>query len=166
MRKKLAAQNYRRARQLIEDKDYHPAVEMLREAVRFVPDNAEYRYVLAQVEMKNPNWIDQGLANLKEAARLDSRRVAYSAEAARALVEHKRAAEAEPFARRAVSLDPSPENEALLQRTLDPQAGRPAGPPEAAGTELADVQIEPAPSDESGPSATPGSLLSRLFRRG
>jgi curved DNA-binding protein CbpA len=48
MRKKLAAQNFRRARQLIEEKDYHPAVEMLREAVRFVPDNAEYRYVLSQ----------------------------------------------------------------------------------------------------------------------
>ncbi len=163
MRKKLAAQNYRRARQLIEDKDYHPAVEMLREAIRFVPDNAEYRYVLAQVEMKNPNWIDQGLANLKEAARLDSRRVAYSAEAARALIEHKRATEAEPFARRAVSLDPSPENEALLQRALDGQGGLP--PTASEGTELADVAIEPGPPEEPD-SPTPGGLLSRLFRRG
>jgi len=96
-RKKLAAQNFRRARQLIEEKDYHPAIEMLRAAIRFVPDNAEYRYVLSQVEMKNPNWIDQGLANLKEAARLDSRRVAYSVEAARALADHNRPQEAEPL---------------------------------------------------------------------
>jgi hypothetical protein len=116
--------------------------------------------------LKNPNWIDQGLANLKEAARLDSRRVAYSVEAARALVEHKRATEAEPFARRAVSLDPSPENEALLQRTLDGQAGLPSATPESLGTDLADVRIEPAPTDEPGPAPTSGGLLSRLFRRG
>ncbi|HYB52234.1 MAG TPA: DUF4388 domain-containing protein, partial [Thermoanaerobaculia bacterium] len=45
-RKQLAAQNYRRAKALIEQKDYHPAVEMLREAVRFVPDNAEFRFTL------------------------------------------------------------------------------------------------------------------------
>src|SRR5712691_6322848 len=115
MRKKQAMQNFRRARQLIEEKDYHPAVEMLREAIRFVPDNSEFRYVLSQVELKNPNWIDQGLANLKEAARLDSRRVGLSVEAARALLEHHRPHEAEPFARRAVSLDPSPENAQLLQ---------------------------------------------------
>src|SRR4029079_18008344 len=68
MRKKIAAQNFRRARQLIEEKDYHPAVEMLREAVRFVPDQADYRYVLSQVELKNPNWIAQGLATPKQAA--------------------------------------------------------------------------------------------------
>ncbi len=158
MRKKQATQNYRRARQLIEEKDYHPAVEMLREAVRFVPDNAEFRYVLSQVELKNPNWIDQGLANLKEAARLDSRRVAFSAEAARALLEHKRPAEAEPFARRAVSLDPSPEHEQLLQRVLDAAAGLalPGGEAQAGG--------EPVPPGEAPAVAQPAGLLSRLFR--
>jgi tetratricopeptide (TPR) repeat protein len=159
MRKKLAAQNFRRARQLIEEKDYHPAVEMLREAVRFVPDNAEYRYVLSQVELKNPNWIDQGLANLKEAARLDSRRAALSAEAARSLVEHKRPHEAEPFARRAVSLDPSPENEELLQRVLHAAA---LTPPPAAFEEAGAEREGEAAADEA--QSQPTGLLSRLFR--
>jgi predicted Zn-dependent protease len=162
MRRKLAAQNFRRARQLIEEKDYHPAVEMLREAVRFVPDHAEYRYVLSQVELKNPNWTDQGLANLKEAARLDSRRVAFSVEAARALADHKRPHEAEPFARRAVSLDPSPENEELLARIVL-AAGSPAEPahePKA----VAKVEVAEAPEEE--PASPPSGLLSRLFRRG
>lgn len=163
MRKKLAAQNFRRAKELIDDKDYHPAVEMLREAVRFVPDHAEYRYILSQVELKNPNWTDQGLSNLKEAARLDSRRVAFSVEAARALLDHKRAHEAEPFARRAVSLDPSPENEALLQRAVEAQAGSPA----ASETETAVSSDESAPAaDEGAPQAPQPGLLSRLFRRG
>jgi tetratricopeptide (TPR) repeat protein len=161
MRKKQAAQNFRRARQLIEEKDYHPAVEMLREAVRFVPDNAEFRYVLSQVEMKNPNWIDQGLNNLKEAARLDSRRVGLSVEAARALLDHRRPHEAEPFARRAVSLDPSPENELLLQEVLDVVAAAPSRP--------SDHVLEPKPEagePESAPAPQkPSGLLSRFLRR-
>src|SRR5262245_43308898 len=164
VRRKLAAQNFRRARQLIEEKDYHPAVEMLREAVRFVPDHPEYRYVLSQVELKNPNWIDQGLANLKEAARLDSRRVGLSVEAARALLEHKRAAEAEPFARRAVSLDPSPENEELLPRALEAVAAAPA-PASHGHEEAGGAKEESAPEPAEAP-AHPTGLLSRLFRRG
>ena len=157
MRKKQALQNFKRAKQLIEQRDYHPAVEMLREAIRFVPDNSEFRYVLSQVELKNPNWIDQGLANLKEAARLDSRRVGLSVEAARALMDHQRPHEAEPFARRAVSLDPSAENEQLLQQIVDAAASAPAPPSEASG--------DPVPSGEPSPPTAPSSsLLSRLFR--
>jgi hypothetical protein len=156
-RKKQAMQNFRRARQLIEEKDYHPAVEMLREAVRFVPDNSEFRYVLSQVELKNPNWIDQGLANLKEAARLDSRRVGLSVEAARALLDHHRPHEAEPFARRAVSLEPSPENEQLLQEVVDAAAGAPLPRADVAGGK-AEAETESTPE-------TPHSgLLSRIFR--
>jgi tetratricopeptide (TPR) repeat protein len=161
-RKKQATQNFRRAKQLIEEKDYHPAVEMLREAVRFVPDNPEFRYVLSQVEMKNPNWIDQGLNNLKEAARLDSRRVGHSVEAARALLDHHRPQEAEPFARRAVSLDPSPENELLLQEVLDVIAAAPARP-------SSETFVSPGPRPESEPEPTPApqptGLLSRFLRR-
>ena len=157
VRRKLALQNFKRARQLIEEKDYHPAVEMLREAVRFVPENAEFRYVLSQVEMKNPNWIDQGLRNLKEAARLDSRRVGLSVEAARALLEHKRPHEAEPFARRAVSLEPSPENEELLQRVVEAATLVPAASEETGGAP------KDAVAEETTPAAQP-SLLSRIFR--
>jgi hypothetical protein len=163
MRKKQAMQNFRRARQLIEEKDYHPAVEMLREAVRFVPDNAEFRYVLSQVEMKNPNWIDQGLNNLKEAARLDARRVGLSVEAARALLDHHRPVEAEPFARRAVSLDPSPENELLLQEVLDVIAAAPQASPINAPVVEPKLEIPPP---EKGPSPQqPSGLLSRILRR-
>jgi tetratricopeptide (TPR) repeat protein len=159
VRKKLAAQNFRRARQLIEEKDYHPAVEMLREAVRFVPDNAEYRYILSQVELKNPNWIDQGLNNLKEAARLDARRVVFSVETARALLDHRRPHEAEPFARRAVALDPSAENEELLQKVLDAAAQVPGASAEERPAAAAELPAAPSESP-----ATPSGLLSRLFR--
>ena len=117
-RVEMAAQSYVRARQLIEEKDFYPAVEMLREAVRFVPDNAEYHFCLGSVELQNANWIDRGLENLMEAARLEPRRQHYLQETARALHQHGRQEEAVLFARRAVLLDPSRENQQLLRLVL------------------------------------------------
>ncbi|MDQ2979592.1 MAG: DnaJ domain-containing protein, partial [Acidobacteriota bacterium] len=169
-RKQLAAQSYRRAKQLIGQKDFHPAVEMLRTAIRFVPDNAEYRIALAQVELKNSMWIAKGLENLKEAARLEPRRVSYIRIAALALYEHGRNEEAEPFARRAVDLDPSPENRDLLSAIqLGTAPGR-SGAAESAATPAsasgeARPGAAPQPSQEPEPEQEerPG-LFSRLFR--
>src|SRR5712691_1586422 len=124
-REQLAAQSFKRARQLIAEKDYHPAVEMLREAIRFVPNNAEYRFALAQVELKNANWVEKALANLKEAARLAPRNRDYLLVAARTLYDHGQPEEAEIFARRLVSLDPSPENQELLASITSKQGGLP-----------------------------------------
>ena len=65
------------------------------------------------------------------------------------------------FARRAASLDPSPENEELLQRVLEAvTAAPPTTTTEGAGLVKDEVVIEPA--DAPG---QPG-LFSRLFRRG
>jgi curved DNA-binding protein CbpA len=165
-RKQLAAQSYRRAKALIEQKDYHPAVEMLREAIRFVPDFAEYRYMLAQVELKNSMWVARGLENLKEAARLEPRRVQYIHEAAAALHERGRSAEAEPFARRALDLDPTPENQQLLDAVLLAVGGgrtppavpeRMASRAESEGAALPDSSVPPLPDDRP-------TLFSRLFK--
>ncbi len=82
----------------------------------------------------------------------------FSVEAARTLLEFKRPLEAEPFARRAVSLDPSPENEELLTRVLDAAAAAPSPPPESGAPVPETPAAEPAPAP-----STPG-LLSRLFR--
>ncbi|MGE5277016.1 MAG: DUF4388 domain-containing protein [Acidobacteriota bacterium] len=161
-RRQLAAQNYRRARALIEQKDYYPAVEMLREAIRFVPDNAEYRFTLAQVEMRNSMWVPVALENLKEAARLEPRRVQYVREAAAALHERGRSSEAEPFARRALDLDPTPENRQLLDAVLlavssAPQTAPPRGPELEAATSPVDASISPPADDRP-------TLFSRLFK--
>ena len=161
-RRHLAQQSFSRARQLIEQKDFHPAVEMLRTAIRFVPDNAEYRIALAQVELKNSLWISKGLENLKEAARLEPRKVHYIRAAARALMQHGRNDEAETFARRVVELDPSEENQELLDQILLGAAAAPAPEP---------VAIEQGPAEETpleaaaggSPPERPG-LFSRIFR--
>ena len=156
-RVELAAKNYARARKLIEEKDYFTAVEMLREAIHFVPDNAEYRFCLARVELQNAHWIERGLENLVEAARLDPKRQRYLQEAARALHEHGRSAEAVVFARRATNLNPSPQNEELLSLVLGEHEG-PALPLENAAEEVA---AEPSPEM----AGRPRGLLARLFRR-
>ena len=162
-RVEMAARSYSRARQLIEAKDFHPAIQMLREAIRFVPDNAEYRFCLAQVELQNAKWVDKGLENLMEAARLEPKRLLYLREAARELFAHGRADEALLFARRAVQIDPSASNQQLL--TVVTAAATPEKPAPAAGrapvpgTAPALRESDPAPA----PARKPG-FLTRLFR--
>lgn len=146
----LAKQNFNRARQLIEEKDFHPAVEMLLEAIRFVPDKAEYRFCLAQVELKNANWVDRGLENLKAAARLEPNNLEYLREAAIRLQEHGRLEEAVLFARRAVQVDPSSDNRQLLSVILVDAEKRAA---------------EEASARAEADARRPG-LLRRLFRHG
>jgi Flp pilus assembly protein TadD len=166
-REQLALQNFKRAKQLISEKDYHPALEMLREAVRFVPDNAEYRFALAQVEIKNSNWVDRALENFKEAARLEPRNRVFLKEAARYLYENEHHEDAEVFARRLVSVDPSPENNELLGSIIGkakelpppepaPVVAEPASPDEV-------VVGAPPPEPPTGDRARP-SLFSRIFR--
>ena len=157
-RAEIAARSYARARELIEEKDFHPAVEMLREAIRSVPDNAEYRHCLAQVELQNANWVDKGLANLMEAARLEPKRLQYLREAARALLEHGRTAEAELFARRAVQVDPSAQNQHLLDLVTGAAVKKPASAPQPAAA------AAPAASEPVAEAPAKRGLFQRLFR--
>jgi hypothetical protein len=155
-RAEIAARSYARARELIAEKDFHPAVEMLREAIRSVPNNAEYRYALAQVELQNANWVDKGLANLMEAARLEPKRQQYLREAARALLEHGRIGEAALFAQRAVQVDPSTQNQHLLDLVTAAAEKESAPAPVAAA--------EPAAAEPVAAVPTKRGLLERLFR--
>jgi hypothetical protein len=113
-RRHLAARNFDRAAELIEERDYHSAVELLREAVRFAPDRAEYRYRLGEVELKNEKWIERGIENLREATRLAPTRGDFLRGTARALAAQGRRGDAELYARRAHDVEPCAESEALV----------------------------------------------------
>lgn len=158
-RLEMAARSYARARHLIEEKDFHPAVQMLREAIRFVPDNAEYRFCLAQVELQNAKWVEKGLENLMEAARLEPKRLPYLREVARELFRHGRAEEALLFARRAVHLDPSAPNQQLLDLVTEGlhKKAEAAAPPAAA-------PVAPEPVAKARRRRR-RSFLTRFFRR-
>lgn len=166
-RLEMAEKNYVRARALIAEKDFHPAVEMLREAIRFVPENAEYRFCLAQVELQNDNWIDKGLENLMAAARLEKQepqRQQYIREAARQLFHHGRRDEAVLFARRAVQLDPSPRNQKLL-RVISDMSQKPADAAVAVADAVAEASDPGQGKTEPAPEEKPKrSFLKRLFR--
>ena len=150
-RKDLAARSYERAQQLIAEKDFHPAAEMLLEAVRFVPDKAEYRFSLGRVELQNENWVDRGLENLKAAARLDPKRTEYLREAARELHRHGHDEEAEIFARRLADVEPEAENREFYSRI---QAAR----------KRREKAAEPVPPEPEPVAAKRPTLLGRIFR--
>jgi tetratricopeptide (TPR) repeat protein len=159
----MAAKNYARARELIEQKDFHPAVEMLREAIHFVPDNAEYRFCLGQVELQNENWIERGLQNLMDAARLEPKRQ-YLVAAAQALHQYGRQEDALLFARRAAYLEPSPENQQLLNLVLG-RSEKPAGTASRLESPAApESRLDDQESRKAAEKARSG-FLSRLFRR-
>lgn len=119
-RRQLAERNFDRAKELFQEKDYHSAVELLREAIRFAPDRAEYRFWLGQVELKNEKWAERGIESLREATRLAPHRGDFLRAAAHALAAHGRQADAELYARRANEVDPGRESAALVAEICAP----------------------------------------------
>lgn len=140
----LAAKNFSRAAELIDARDYFPAIELLREAVRFAPDRADYRFKLGEVELKNSKWFDRGLENLEEAIRMAPTRGDFLRETARALAAAGRTQAAETYARRAAEVEPGIESSLVLAEIA-------GGAPE-----------EPAPVK---PRKTKTGLFSRFRRK-
>jgi tetratricopeptide (TPR) repeat protein len=68
VQRQVAKANYQRARTLVEMEDYYPAFEMLRQAVEFDPEKAEYWTFLAKVQGRNPKWVRQATETLRRAA--------------------------------------------------------------------------------------------------
>jgi hypothetical protein len=113
-----------------------------------------------------------------EAARLAPRRQDYLREVARLLCIHSRFFDAEPFASRLVGLDPTPENQDILEAIVkglaespETKAGRSpaARPPDIREAAPAGIvpSAAPPPLEKPGEPAEDDirpTLLSRLFR--
>jgi tetratricopeptide (TPR) repeat protein len=106
VRMAMAAQNYERAKELIQARDYFPAIQMLEEAVRFVPNHPEYLYVLGTTQLKNRYWRDEGIENLRKAAELQPKNHAVWASLAQALRDIRLLVEAKRCADKALELLP------------------------------------------------------------
>ncbi|HEY6931691.1 MAG TPA: hypothetical protein VJA66_18620, partial [Thermoanaerobaculia bacterium] len=104
VRRWTASKNYKRAQELIEKNDFFPAIEMLEEAIRFVPDNGRYRLLLGRAQMKNRWWAEEGMANLEEAARLEPRSAEIQSALAEAYLERGAPEKALPYARQALNV--------------------------------------------------------------
>jgi predicted Zn-dependent protease len=68
VQKQVAKANYDRARRLVEAEDYFPAYEMMRSAVEFDPEKAEYWIFFAKIQSRNPKWIKQATETLRRAS--------------------------------------------------------------------------------------------------
>lgn len=119
LRRESAVSSYRRARELIGDRDYYPAVKMLEQAVRWAPEVAEYRFLLGQTQRRNPMWKDRAIENLREAVRLDPGRSDVSAALADALLDRAIVDEAGPLVDRAESVPGGADRHAALRARLE-----------------------------------------------
>jgi curved DNA-binding protein CbpA len=86
VRKRMAASGYRRALEHLEEEDFHYAVELMRDAVRWDP-RPEYWSLLGQAQSHNPKWTDHALESFREAIRLDPKELKYRLQLAAALEE-------------------------------------------------------------------------------
>ena len=67
MQREIARKNYLRARQLIEQEDFFPALEMIRQSIEFDSMRPEYWILLSRIQRKNPRWVRQGTETLRRA---------------------------------------------------------------------------------------------------
>ena len=133
LRRESAVSSYRRAQELIRERDYYPAVKMLEQAVRWAPEVAEYRYVLGLTQRRNPMWKERAIENLREAVRLDPLRSDLSAALADALLDRQIVDEAVPLVERAEAVPGGADRHAELRARLE--KARAAAPPAAAPPE-------------------------------
>jgi tetratricopeptide (TPR) repeat protein len=70
VQKQIAKANYTRARDLFEQADFFPALEMIKQAVEFDPEHWEYWVLLSRVQRKNPKWVRQSAETVRKAIAL------------------------------------------------------------------------------------------------
>jgi tetratricopeptide (TPR) repeat protein len=69
VRKEIARKNFTRAKTLYEEEDFHPAHEMVRQAVEFDPGQKEYWVLLSRIQRKNPKWAKRATETMRRAVK-------------------------------------------------------------------------------------------------
>jgi tetratricopeptide (TPR) repeat protein len=115
VRRSTAELNYRRAVELIGGEDVYPAIEMLEEAVRFVPDDPRYQALLGRSKLRNRWWQDEAIEHLEEAVRLEPRDSETRAALAEAYLQQGEPTLALPHARMALNVAPPEQKEQYRQ---------------------------------------------------
>jgi curved DNA-binding protein CbpA len=67
LRKQIAKANYVRAKALVEEEDYFPAYEMVRQSVEFDPEEKDYWILLSRIQRKNPKWVRHSSETIRRA---------------------------------------------------------------------------------------------------
>lgn len=67
----IAEQNFARARELSVAGDYYGAIVLLKQAVEFAPDHANYWYLLGSCQERNPKWRREAAESFQRALSVD-----------------------------------------------------------------------------------------------
>lgn len=102
----IARAAFERARQLIEARAFHEAVELLRSAVHHQPQEAAYHAALALALSKNPHWAREAAQELEQAIQLAPQRAQYHTQMAELLLKQGLKLRARRAAEMALRLNP------------------------------------------------------------
>jgi tetratricopeptide (TPR) repeat protein len=136
----IARQAYERGVHEYEAKNFHEAVELLRNAVNHAPGEARYHAALAKTLARNPHWVREAMQTMEKAIQLAPRVAGYHTEMAEMLLAQGLKIRARKAAEAALGLDPGDAR---------------------AGAVLAETGGSPPPDDSEG-----GGLRSILRRKG
>lgn len=75
----IARDAYARGVKMLEAKDYHEAVQLLRTAAELAPQDARCHAALARALSKNPNWMRDAIQSLEKAVQLAPKKAEYHA---------------------------------------------------------------------------------------
>lgn len=70
-RRSIAQQNFARARDLSVQGDYYGAIVLLKQAVLFVPDDAQAWYLLGSCQERNPKWLREAAVSFQRALAIE-----------------------------------------------------------------------------------------------
>ena len=102
----IARDAFDRARQLLEAKAFHEAVELLRTAVHHQPKEAAYHAALAQALSRNPHWAREAAQEIEQAIQLAPQRAQYHSQMADLLLKQGLKLRARRAAEMALRLNP------------------------------------------------------------
>ena len=102
----VARSYYERALEMTEREDYHPALDLVRQALRH-EKKAEYFALIGRIESKNPNWREKAANAYREAIRLAPDEPSYKVELAKLMAETGDTGRAKVHLRSALQKDPS-----------------------------------------------------------
>jgi curved DNA-binding protein CbpA len=126
----IAQDAYERGLQHYEARDYHEAMELMRNAVHHAPDNALYHAGLGLVLGKNPHWAREAIQSLEKAIQLSPRSASFHGLLAELLLAQGLKLRARKAAEAALAFDP---REARALRALSDLGGDEPEPPAAPG---------------------------------
>ena len=105
----MAQARYQAGKAHFEEKDYHEAVESLREAVRLAPETPDYHHLLARALVKNPKWRKQAEKHFTCVIELEPFRTAAYVELAQLYEEGGLATRAKKMYEKVLELNPDHE---------------------------------------------------------